>query len=87
MTTRRDAALFGFSATEGTDHGSLSYTARVVPSSDPGVARIVELRLQWNYWCGMLCAMEFVLTRRVLFDAAGHAVRVEGDGRPEVIVS
>ncbi|HEY8830970.1 MAG TPA: hypothetical protein VIM21_00545 [Gemmatimonadaceae bacterium] len=78
---------FGFSATEGTDHGSISYTARVVQSSDPGVARIVELQLQWNYWCGMLCAMEFTLTRRVFFDAAGQAVRVEGDGRPMVVVS
>lgn len=78
---------FGFSATDGADHGSLSYTARVVPSSEPGVARIVELQLQWEYWCGMLCAMEFIHTRRVFFDAAGKAVRVEGDGRPEVGVS
>jgi hypothetical protein len=78
---------FGFSATDGPDHGSLSYTARVVPSSEPGVARIVELHLQWEYWCGMLCAMEFIHTRRVFFDAAGRAVRVGGDGRPEVVVS
>jgi hypothetical protein len=78
---------FGFSATEGTDHGSLTYTARVVPSSDPGIAHVVELQLEWNYWCGTLCAMEFILTRRVFFDAAGHAVRVEGDGRPMVLVS
>lgn len=78
---------FKFSATDGTDHGSLSYTARVIPSSGPGAARIVELRLQWEYWCGMLCAMEFTHTRRVFFDAAGRAVRVEGDERPEVGVS
>ncbi len=78
---------FGFSATDGADHGSLSYTARVAPSSELGVARIVELQLQWEYWCGMLCAMEFIHTRRVFFDAAGRAVRVEGDGRPEVAVS
>jgi hypothetical protein len=78
---------FGFSATDGDDHGSLSYTARVVPSSERGIARIVELRLQWKYWCGMLCAMEFTHTRRVFFDTAGRAVRVEGDGRPEVGVS
>ncbi|MDQ6768725.1 MAG: hypothetical protein M3Z54_01915 [Gemmatimonadota bacterium] len=78
---------FGFSATEGADHGSLSYTARVVPSSEPGVARSVELQLQWEYSCGMLCAMEFIHTRRVFFDAAGRAVRIEGDGRPDVEVS
>lgn len=78
---------FGFSATDGTDHGSLSYTARVVSSSEPGVARVVELQLQWDYWCGYLCAMEFRHTRRVFFDAAGRAVRVEGDERPEVMVS
>jgi hypothetical protein len=78
---------FGFSATDGADHGSLSYTARVVPSSDPGVAYIVELELRWEYWCGMLCAMAFIHSRRVFFDAAGRAVRVEGDERPEVGVS
>jgi hypothetical protein len=78
---------FGFSATDGADHGSLSYTARAVPSSEPGVTHIVELQLQWEYWCGMLCAMEFTHSRRVFFDAAGRAVRVEGDERPEVVVS
>jgi hypothetical protein len=78
---------FGFSATDGADHGSLSYTARIVPSSEPGIARIVELQLQWEYWCGMLCAMEFVHTRRVFFDPAGRPVRVQGDGRPTVVVS
>jgi hypothetical protein len=78
---------FGFSATDGADHGSLAYTARVVLSSEPGIARVVELQLRWEYWCGMLCAMEFIHTRRVFFDAAGRAVRVEGDGRPEVGVS
>lgn len=78
---------FGFSATDGADHGSLSYSARILPSSEPGIARVVELELHWNYWCGMLCAMEFIHTRRVFFDAAGRAVRVEGDGRPEVWVS
>jgi hypothetical protein len=78
---------FGFSATDGADHGSLSYTARVVPSSEPGVARVVELQLRWEYWCGMLCAMSFTHIRRVFFDAAGRAVRIDGDERPEVIVS
>ena len=78
---------FGFSAIDGKDSGSLSYTARVVPGSEPGVARIVELQLHWEYWCGMLCAMGFNHTRRVFFDAAGKAVRVEGDGQPEVGVS
>ena len=78
---------FGFSATDGPDHGSLSYTARIFPSSEPGIDRIVELQLRWEYWCGMLCAMGFDHTRRVFFDAAGKAVRVEGDGQPTVIVS
>ena len=78
---------FGFSAVDGTDHGSLSYTARVVSSSEPGVAREVELQLQWDYWCGSLCAMSFTHIRRVFFDAAGRAIRVEGDKRPDVIVS
>ncbi len=78
---------FGFSATDGADHGSFSYTARVKPSSEPGIARIVELHLRWDYWCGMLCGMGFAHTRRVFFDAAGRAVRLEGDGRPEVVVS
>jgi len=78
---------FKFSATDGTDHGSLTYTARVVPSSEPGVARVVELQLAWDYWCGMLCAMEFRHSRRVFFDETGRAVRVEGDKPPEVVVS
>ena len=78
---------FGFSATDGADHGSLSYTAKVVSSSEPGVARVVELQLQWDYSCGYLCAMEFRHTRRVFFDATGRAIRLEGDERPEVDVS
>jgi hypothetical protein len=78
---------FGFSAIDGKDNGSLSYTVRVVPGAEPGVARIVELQLHWEYWCGMLCAMGFNHTRRVFFDAAGKAVRVEGDGQPVVGVS
>lgn len=78
---------FGFSATDGTDHGSLSYTAKVVPSTEPGVTRVVELELRWSYWCGMLCAMEFIHIRRVFFDAGGRTVRIEGDGRPTVVVS
>jgi len=78
---------FGFSATDTADHGALIYTARVVPSSDAGVAQVVELELHWTYSCGWLCAMTFELTRRIFFDAAGRPVRVEGDGRPEVVVS
>lgn len=78
---------FKFSATDGTDHGFLYYTAKVVSGSGPGVARIVELELRWEYVCGSLCALYFTLTRRVFFDAAGRAVRVEGDGRPDVVVS
>ena len=78
---------FGFSATDGPDHGSFSYTARVIPSSEAGVARVVELQLRWEYWCGMVCAIGFDHSRRVFFDATGRAVRVEGDGPAYVVVS
>jgi hypothetical protein len=79
--------LFGFGATKSADHGSLSYTARAVASAERGAARVVKLELRWTYWCGSLCAMEFVHTRRVFFDASGKVIRIEGDGRPTVIVS
>lgn len=78
---------FGNKWPDGPDHGSFTYTARVVTSSEPGTARMAELELRWSYWCGMLCAIEFTQTRRVFFDSAGHAVRVEGDGQPLVVVS
>lgn len=76
----------GFSETDG-DHASLFYTARVIPGNAPDVARIVELELRWEYWCGLLCAMGFTHTRRVFFDAAGRVIRIEGDERPAVVVS
>jgi hypothetical protein len=78
---------FGFSATDGEDHAALSYTAKVLPTSVPGGGHIVELQLEWTYWCGSLCAMSFTQSRRVFFDAAGQVIRVEGDKDPEVIVS
>ena len=78
---------FGFSANDGADHGALVYTATVLPTSEPGAIRVVELQLQWNYWCGNLCAMEFIHTRRVFFDASGRAVRIQGDARPTVGIS
>ena len=78
---------FGFRANGGADNGALFYTAKVLPTSEPGASRVVELKVQWSYWCGNLCAMEFVHTRRVFFDAAGQAMRIDGDGRPTVIVS
>jgi len=76
-----------FSTKDKADQGSLSYTAKVIPSSEQSTPRIVELQLRWSYWCGNLCAMEFIHTRRVFFDATGRAVRIEGDGRPTVVVS
>jgi hypothetical protein len=69
------------------DKGSFEYQATVRPTSDPGVAYIVELRITWEYWCGPLCAVDFRHTRVVWFDAQGKPVRLTGDGRPEVIVS
>jgi hypothetical protein len=78
---------FGFSATNGDDHGSFTYTATVKPISQPGAVKVVELHMLWSYWCGMMCAIEFIQTRRVFFNSAGKAVRVEGDGQPTVAVS
>ena len=78
---------FGFSAYAGADHGALFYTAKVLTTSEPGASRVVELRIQWSYWCGNLCAIEFVHTRHVFFDVTGRPIRIEGDGRPTVGVS
>jgi hypothetical protein len=68
-------------------HGELRYTASVSRADSAGVAYVVHLTLRWSYWCGMLCAMHFEQTRLVLFDAAGKIIRVQGDGKPSVIVS
>lgn len=51
------------------------------------VADVVELRLTWNYGCGMLCAMSLTHTRTVWFDTKGDVVRIEGDKHAEVSVS
>lgn len=78
---------FGFSATDGADHGAFDYQATVRRGSEVGIAYVVDLRISWDYWCGYLCAVTFTHTRTVWFDAQRKVVRVAGDGRPDVIVS
>lgn len=78
---------FGFSPTDGSDHGAFDYQATVRPGSEVGIAYVVDLRVSWNYACGYMCAVSFTHTRTVWFDAQGKVVRVAGDGQPEVIVS
>ncbi len=69
------------------DHGTFEYQAAVRRGTEPGVAYVVELRISWDYWCGMLCAMWFTHTRSVSFDATGAVLRVTGDEEPGVGVS
>ena len=78
---------FGFSATDGSDHGAFDYRATVRAGSEVGIAYVVDLRITWDYWCGSLCAVSFTHTRTVWFDSQGKAVRLTGDGRPNVGVS
>jgi hypothetical protein len=66
------------------DRGTLSYKATIRRSTQPGVSHVVELRISWDYWCGMLCAMSFTHVRTISFDATGRVLRIVGDGRPEV---
>jgi hypothetical protein len=78
---------FTYAPGERPDHGTFEYQATVRPGTEPGVAHVVELRISWDYWCGMLCAMSFTHTRSVSFDAKGAVVRISGDGPPAVGVS
>lgn len=91
MERLRDLAAgrnqFAFGPGDDPDKGSFDYTATVQPTTEFGATHVVELSIRWNYWCGFLCAMAFVHSRKVWFDAKGAVIRITGDGRPEVIVS
>ncbi len=78
---------FVYGPTEKPDWGTFVYEATVRPSSDAGSAYIVELKIDWEYWCSDMCGVGFTHTRSVWFDARGNVVRVTGDGRPYVVVS
>jgi hypothetical protein len=70
--------------------GELEYIATVEavePGQAGGASFVVRLRLGWNYWCGMLCAVGFSAAREVFFDAEGAVLRVESDGKPMVVMS
>lgn len=70
--------------------GEFSYRARVErlsPSLNAGASFVVRMELSWDYWCGLLCAVGFGAERRVFFTADGIPLRVEGDGKPMVVVS
>jgi hypothetical protein len=60
------------------------YRATVAPR-DAG--HVVDLSITWSYHCGSVCGNRFSHTRRVVFDADGEVVEVEGDGLAEVLVS
>ena len=78
---------FVFPPGEPPDRGTFRYHATIRRSSAPGVAHIVELRMSWDYGCGMFCGMGFTHVRTVSFDATGRVIRIVGDGRPLVIAS
>jgi hypothetical protein len=78
---------FTYAQGEPADRGTLKYTAIVRPDSSNGGAYVVELRLDWSYWCGVLCGIWFTQTRTVSFDRSGAVVGISGDRRPSVIVS
>ena len=63
----------------------LEYDAVVVPTRDGG--HIVELTMEWSFWCGRLCALGFTHTRTVEFDAEGDVVSIMGDRPTRYIVS
>jgi hypothetical protein len=68
------------------DHsGELEYRARVHPG---GVDEyVVEMELRWSHSCGSLCGLWLTHRRRVVFDAVGTLIRIEGDQAPEFGVS
>jgi hypothetical protein len=78
---------FEYSPGQQPDNGTFEYRATLRRGTEPGVAYVVEMRISWDYWCGMLCAMSFTHTRSVSFDANGRVLRIAGDGHPSVGVS
>jgi hypothetical protein len=78
---------FVYAPGERPDNGTFEYRATVRRGTEPGVAYVVEMRISWEYWCGMMCAMSFMHARSVSFDASGRVVRIVGDEPPVVGVS
>lgn len=81
---------FTFSQPVPLHQGEFAYRAtveRIDARANNGATYVARLRLSWNYWCGMLCAVTFDATRNVFFGADGTPIRVEGDGKPMLAVS
>jgi hypothetical protein len=77
-------------ASAGKSSGEFVYRAYVerLSTSRKGQASFaVRMELSVDYLCGILCGMSFRAERRVLFDIDGIPLRIEGDGKPTVIVS
>ncbi len=72
---------------DGPDRLEFSYRARVMSTTEHNAHRVVELSMNWNYWCSTLCGMSFSYKRRVFFDTEGRVVHVDGDGPAKVSVS
>ena len=66
---------------------SVHYGTSVEEGPEVGVAYRVHLRVDFNFWCGGLCALSFNHTRTVDFDAAGGVLSVRGDEPPMYTVS
>lgn len=71
--------------------GALRYRARMIGLADGGQRGgpryVVDLDLTWGMGCGLLCGMSFRHHRIVYFDADRTPLMVEGDRKPEVVVS
>ncbi len=81
--------VYGWAST-GKSHGGFSYRAyveRLPPSQRGAVSFVVRMELSLDYLCGILCGTGFRSERRVLFDVNGIPLRIEGDGKPTVVVS
>lgn len=78
---------FVYAPGEPPDEGSFNYVATVQPTTESVATHVVELKISWEYGCGMLCALSFTHSRKVWFDAKGAVIRITGDGRPMVVVS
>ncbi len=67
---------------------SLRYTATVrankATNPNTSVTDVVELKLNWHYYCGGgFCGFSIQLGRRVFFDEWGNVLGSIGDGLPE----
>lgn len=75
----------------GPDRVTFAYAAIVEPEPSRDGLRIVTLRLNWSESCKaaarISCYWSFTHERRVYIDTSGKVVRIEGDGKPMVILS